>query len=42
MKKSNIPTYRAQRVDEKNDVIYLVMSTSKVMVIKMSKMVHFM
>ena len=42
MKKSNIPMYRAQRVDEKNDVIYLVMSTSKVMVIKMSKMVHFM
>ena len=34
--------YRAQRVDEKNDVICLVMYTSKVMVIRMSKMTHLM
>ena len=34
---------RAQRVDEKNGVIYLViMSSSRVMVIKMSKMAQFL
>ena len=42
MQKWNISTYRAQRVDEKNDVICLVMFTSKVMVIRMSKMAHLM
>ena len=34
--------YGAQRVDEKNDVICLVMFASKVMVIRMSKMAHLM
>ena len=33
---------RAQRVDEKNGIIYLVMFTPRVMVIKMSKMAHFL
>ena len=42
MQKWNISTYRAQRVDEKNDVICLVIFTSKVMVIRMSKMAHLM
>ena len=42
MQKSNISTYRAQRVDEKNDVIHLVMFTPKVMVIRMSKVALFM
>ena len=42
MQKWNISTYRAQRVDEKNDVICLVMFTSKVMVISMSKVAHLM
>ena len=42
MQKWNISTYRAQRVDEKNDVICLVMFTSKVMVIRMSKMAYLM
>ena len=42
MQKWNISTYRAQRVDEKNDFICLVMLTSKVMVIRMSKMAHLM
>ena len=42
MQKWNISTYRAQRVDEKNDVIRLVMFTSKRMVIRMSKMAHLM
>ena len=42
MQKWNISTYRAQRVDEKNDVICLVMFTSKVVVIRMSKMAHLM
>ena len=42
MQKWNISTYRAQRVDEKNDVICLVMFTPKVMVIRMSKMAHLM
>ena len=34
--------FRAQRVDENNDVICLVMFTSKVTVIRMSKMAHLM
>ena len=42
MQKWNISTYRAQRVDEKNDVICRVMFTSKFMVIRMSKMAHWM
>ena len=33
---------RAQRLYEKNGVIRLVMSTPRVMIIKMSKMAHFM
>ena len=37
MQKLNISMCRAQRIDEKNDVICLVMYTSKVMVMKMSK-----
>ena len=38
----NIPTDRAQKVDGKNGVIWLfIMFTPWVMVIKMSKMVHF-
>ena len=37
-----LSVYRAQRVDEKNGVIRLVMLTLRVMVIRMSKMVHFM
>ena len=41
MQKWNILTYRAQRVDEKNDVICQVRFTSKVMVI-MAKMAHLM
>ena len=32
---------RAQRVNEKNEVIRLIMFTSRVIVIKMSKMAHF-
>ena len=42
MQKWNISTYRAQRVDEKNDVIRLVMFTSKVMVIRMSRTAYLM
>ena len=42
MLKLNIWMYRAQRVDEKNDVICLVMYTFKIMVIRMSKMAHLM
>ena len=42
MQKSNISTYRAQRVNEENDVIRLVMFTSKVMVIRMSRMAYLM
>ena len=42
MQKWNISMYGAQRVDEKNDVICLVMFASKVMVIRMSKMAHLM
>ena len=42
MQKLNIPTDKTQRVDQKNGVICLViMFTSGVMVIKMSKMAHF-
>ena len=37
MQKWNIPTYRAQRVDEKSGVIYQV-----IIVIKISKMIHFL
>ena len=41
IQKRNIPTDRAQRVDHKNRVICLAIRfTSRVMVIKMSKMVH--
>ena len=42
MQKSNISTYRAQKVNEENDVIRLVMFTSKVMVIRMSRMAYLM
>ena len=43
MQKWNISTDKAQRVDEKNGVICLViMFTPGVMVIKMSKMAHFL
>ena len=43
MEKLNLPTDRAQRVDEKNGIICLViMLASGVMVIKMSKMAHFL
>ena len=42
MQKWNISTNRALSVDEKNGVICLVMVTPRVMVIKMSKMAHFM
>ena len=43
MQKLNLPTDRAQRVDEKNGIICLViMLASGVMVIKMSKMAHFL
>ena len=34
--------YRAQRLGEKNDVIRVVMFTSKFMVIRMSKMAYLM
>ena len=40
--KWNIPTDRAHRLYDKNEVIYLViMFTPRVIIIKMSKMVHF-
>ena len=42
MQKWNILTYRSQKVDDKNDVIRLVMLTSKVMIIRMSKMAFLM
>ena len=42
MQKWNIATDRAQRVDEKNGVIRLVMFTPRLTVIKMSKMACFM
>ena len=42
MQNWNISTDRAQRVDEKNGIIRLAVLTPWVMVIKMSKMAHFM
>ena len=43
MEKWNIQTDGAQRVDEKNKVIFLViMFTQGVMVIKMSKVAHIL
>ena len=43
MQKSNIRTDRAQRVDEKNGVIFLVITFApRVMGIKMSRMAHFL
>ena len=42
MQKWNISTCRAQRVDEKNDIIRLIKFTSKVMFIRMSKMADLM
>ena len=42
MQKWNIATDRAQRVDEKNGNIRLVMFTPRLTVIKMSKMACFM
>ena len=43
MQKRNIAIDRAQTIDEKNGVICLVvMYTPRVMVIKMSKMTHFL
>ena len=46
MQKFNIPTDKAQRVDEKNGVICLVclvmMFTPRVIVIKMSQMAQFL
>ena len=42
MQKQHKPMVRAQRLDEKNGVICLViMFTARVMTIKMSKMAHF-
>ena len=41
MHKQNISTDRAQIVDKKNGVIDLVMFTSRVTVIKMSIIAHF-
>ena len=37
-----IADFQAQRVNEKNGVICLVMLTPRVMVVKMSKMVYFL
>lgn len=43
MRKWNIPTNRAQKIDERNGVICLLtMFTSGVMVIKISQMTHFL
>ena len=43
MKKWNIPTDRGYRVNEKNGIICLViMFAPRCMVIKMSKMAHFL
>ena len=42
LQKGNISVYRTQRAVEKNYVIRLVLFTPKVMVIRMSKMAHFM
>ena len=41
MQKRNIPMDRAQRVDEKNGAICLVMFIPRVTVIKISKMAQF-
>ena len=42
MQKWNIPTARAERVDERDWFIFLfILFTPKVTVIKMSKMAHF-
>ena len=42
IQKWNIPSERAQRVDEKNEVICLfIMFTPRIMAIKMSKMAYF-
>ena len=42
MQKWNIAADRAWRLDEKNGIICQVMFTSRVMVIKISKMAHFL
>ena len=42
MRKWNLATDRVQIVDKQNGVIRLVMFTHRVMVIKMSKIAHFM
>ena len=42
MQNWKISTYKTQRVDEKIDAIRLVMLTPKIMVIRMSKIAHFM
>ena len=42
MQKSSISTYRAQRLDRKNDVILLVVFTPKTMAIRMPKIALFM
>ena len=43
MQKLNTQMDRAQRVNEKNgDICLVIMFTPQVMVIKMSKMVHFL
>ena len=42
LKFNNVLTDRAQRVDEKNGVIRLVIFTARVMVIKISKMARLM
>ena len=43
MGKWNIPTDRAQREHEKNQIIFLfIMFNPRVVVIKMSKMAHFL
>ena len=42
MQKWNISTDKTRWVDDKNGVIRLVMFTPRAMVIKMSKMAHFM
>ena len=41
MQNWNITTDRAQRVDEKNGIICLVMFISRVMVLKTSKIAYF-
>ena len=41
MQKWNILAEGAQRVDEQNSFIFLILFTARVIVIKMSKMTHF-